>query len=161
MNVEDEIYYLVQVRRDPVSGLYAIEYPNHRTVQAAFLALGIRAVPPDADDPIWRSIEQRVKANMPKLRAMADQLCPRFIGGANQEPPTMSTKSKVTTAHSADARVRSMTGAEALAECATLGIAITPHNTNPGITSMRAKNALYTYIRRNANTNTGEQRHAA
>jgi hypothetical protein len=47
-----------------------------------------------------------------------------------------------------EARVAMMKGAEALALVAKHGLAWPgPHPTNPGITAMRAKNALYTHVR--------------
>lgn len=41
-----------------------------------------------------------------------------------------------------EAKIRSMSGADAIVLCRTHALSITPHPTNPGITAMRAKNSL-------------------
>lgn len=48
----------------------------------------------------------------------------------------------------AEARIRSMSGLAALEECRLLGLNVVSHETNAGITAMRAKNALLHHLKK-------------
>jgi hypothetical protein len=165
MDLETEIYQMVRVHRVGYAGgpLYSLQMPSIRDVAALYHRLGVRALPPECSDDIWARVLKRVQDNMAALRAAADTLNygwdrPAVVASSNGEGNKMTTSSASASASASvkpkvidtsvlatagAERIRKMTFAEVEAECARLGLDVTLHPTNKGISAMRMRNALY------------------
>ncbi len=140
----EEAFNLVKVARDPYSGLYSLEMPGRRAIQSMFNDLHIRAPVPDDSDPFWSELSAMVSARMATLRSIADKLYP--LHDSSQMASTFSAPAPSLSQD--EAEVKQMKGSEALAAASRLGLRVNPHPTNPGISAMRAKNALYAAFRK-------------
>lgn len=144
-DLRDDIFDLVRVTSDPVTGLLSIRFPSQREVARLYSYLGIRAPIPENDDPLWSEMNDRLRQALPSLRAYANS------GRGTVRPPSPRSTGEsrtISTPTGDEAIVREMTGAQAREACDRLGLSVERHPTNAGISAMRCKNALYIAIRR-------------
>ena len=135
LDLTNEVFNLVRMERDD-QGRYSLIMPTHLDILTLYIQLGVKAPVPDWDDPMFTEISRRVRERGPKLRAVADAMySPRRTHIPQTPDGTFSVTNR-------EAEIRQMSGSAALADCSSRGIQVTPHPTNPGITAMRAKNAL-------------------
>lgn len=145
MDLLEELFNLVEVHRDNYSGLYALHMPSGRAVQALYSRLGVRAPVPENSDPIWDSLNSLVRARMPFLQKWANM---NSTYGRQIKNSPRPEDPLPTAGSTQEARIKEMNGEQAFSACRAQGLQFTPHPTNPGISAMRAKNALYSALRR-------------
>jgi hypothetical protein len=128
--------------------LYSIEMPTLRETQRLWAILGVRHPVPEPGNKFWQDLWELTKEKLPTLQAIA-----AHFSSYGKEPTIQESKlnhQSITKAKLHNDRhriIREMSGTAAIEECRNLGIGIILHPTNPGITAMRAKNALYARAR--------------
>jgi hypothetical protein len=148
MDLLVETLELVAVRRDHHSGLYSIEMPTRREVDRLWRIIGVKVSAPDYDDKFWTDLWNLVQIKLPTFKVIAAEMSNYGKVQRATETTTMTTSTTRAAAYNArHVAIREMSGVQAIAECENMGIKVTTHPTNPGITAMRAKNALYTKAR--------------
>jgi hypothetical protein len=143
----DHLFELVTVTRDPVTSLCSIAFPSDREIRAMFHIKQIREMVPNSAAPIWSELLQRARSYAKQLPA------PRSVIA-----PSVPRAPVPQTAVGDEAIVRSMSSADVLRQIVVLNLSPPePHPTNGGITAMRRRNVLYSYIRRGGRLNTGAE----
>jgi hypothetical protein len=145
MNLVEELFHYVRVTMTP-TGFCAIEMPSSRDVAQCWRLLRIQRPPPDDTSPFWAEFAEYCRPRIPLLVEHAKRRSARPLPTPRpqEDPPAQRSSSP-----SADeARIKSLPSAELYVILAALNIPVERHPTNPGISSMRARNALYTHIRR-------------
>lgn len=141
MDLCDHLFELTRITLLEEGTVVSMQVPTWREVRRHFTQNNIRIEVPGEDHPVWPQLYKRISAFIPVAKAHYYRT--RNLSTPSSLPVRVAPARTIATD---EASIRQMKGTEVFILLEALNLSVPRHPTNAGISVMRGKNALYSFL---------------